>query len=252
MEAMILAAGAGTRLSPLTDRVPKALIEVEGRPLLSHVMERLVAAGATRVIVNAHHHVAQIAAWLDRHAPPAVETVLSPEPDGPYDTGGGLLAAAPLFHDDGPFLLHNVDVLSDIPLDRLLAAHEAARERHTGRLLATLAVQARPTSRRLLFDEGGLVGWENRERDGTVVASERAREPDGSIARWSFTGIHVIEPAMLERSERTGVFSIIAWYLDLVRRGYRIAAVDMSAHDWIDVGTPERLAEARRRLARPR
>jgi NDP-sugar pyrophosphorylase family protein len=247
MEAMILAAGAGTRLRPLTDRIPKALITVRGRPLLAHVMDRLVAAGAARIIVNTHYHAEQIGAFLAGHTPPGVEIALSPEPDGPYDTGGGLLAAAPLFRREEPFLLHNVDVLSRIPLDGLLAAHRAARDGSAGRVVASLAVQGRDTRRRLLCDDDGLMGWENRERDGTVLASERVREPTGTLRHWSFTGIHVLEPAVLDLAERTGSFSIVTWYLDLARRGYRILPMDMSAYQWIDVGTPERLAEAEAR-----
>ena len=133
MEAMILAAGLGTRLAPVTDAVPKALVMVRGRPLLAHVMDRLVAAGATRLIVNTSRHGDQIAGYLQEHAPPGVEILVSPEPDGPYDTGGGLLAAARLFRREGPILLHAVDVLSRIPLEALLAEHQAARERLSSR-----------------------------------------------------------------------------------------------------------------------
>jgi NDP-sugar pyrophosphorylase family protein len=244
MEAMILAAGLGTRLRPLTDTMPKALVPVRGRPLLSHVMDRLVAAGVTRIIVNTCHHAEQVSAFLERHAPPGVEVALSPEPDGPYDTGGGLLAAAPLFHEAAPFLLHNVDVLSQIPLGELLAAHRTARERSAGRLVASVAVQARSTNRELLFDAQGLMGWENRRPDGAVIASERVREPVGQLQRWSFSGIHAIEPAIFGLAERTGRFSIVTWYLDLARAGYVVQPVDMSACEWLDVGTPERLAEA--------
>jgi len=245
MEAMILAAGEGTRLRPLTDRTPKALVEVGGRPLLAHVLDRLVASGASRVVVNTCAHADRIRDYLDGGTPAGVEIVLSPEPDGPYDTGGGLLAAAPLLRGDAPFLLHNVDVLSDIPLGRLLETHRAAAARAEGRLMATVAVQARETSRRLLFDREGLLGWENRGADGQAIASEGVREPDGPLVRWSFTGIHVVEPAMLRRCSRSGVFSIIAWYLDLARQGYTIQAADVSGCEWIDVGTPERLDEAR-------
>lgn len=244
MEAMILAAGPGTRLRPLTDRLPKALAPVRGRPLLAHVMDRLVAAGATRIIVNTHHHAEQIAAFLDGHTPPGVEIVLSPEPDGPYDTGGGLLAAAPLFRRTGPFLLHNVDVLSRIPLDALLAAHRTSGRHSRKPLVASLAVQARDARRQLLFDGEGLMGWENHEADGTVIASRRVREPAGTLSRWSFTGIHVLEPAVFDLADRTGSFSIVSWYLDLARRGYTILPVDVSRHAWMDVGAPERLAEA--------
>jgi NDP-sugar pyrophosphorylase family protein len=247
MEAMILAAGAGTRLRPLTDRTPKALIEVRGRPLLAHVMGRLVAAGASRIIVNTHHHEDQISAFLARQAPPGVEIVLSPEPDGPYGTGGGLLKAAPLFQEEGPFLLHNVDVLSTIPLGGLVEQHSAAQAQRGRRVLASLAVQDRISNRALLFDADGLLGWENRRDDGTLLASHHVREHAGAVARRAFAGIHVIEPAAFGLCRRRGSFSIIDWYLDLAGREYAILPVDVSIHEWIDVGTPERLAEARAR-----
>lgn len=244
MEAMILAAGLGTRLRPLTDRIPKALLPVRGRPLLAHVMDRLVAHGATRIVVNTHHHAEQIEAYLAEHAPAGVEIRLSPEPDGPYDTGGGLLAAAPLFRQQGPLLVHNVDVLSGIPLGGLLDAHREAHPRLGDRLVASVAVQARNAQRQLLFDDEGLMGWENREPGGAVVGSAQARQPVGTLRRWSFTGIHVIEPAMLGRTSRTGRFSIITWYLDLARQGYAILPIDASPYPWLDVGNPARLAEA--------
>lgn len=244
MDAMILAAGLGTRLRPLTDELPKALVPVAGRPLLAHVLDRLVAAGTTRVVVNTHHHADRIAGFLETHGPSGIEIVLSPEPDGPYDTGGGLLAAAPLLRRDAPFLLHNVDVISRIPLTEMLTAHRAAWAREPNTLMATVAVQRRDATRRLLFDDRGLTGWENRAPDGTLIAEQRGREPVGAAQDWSFTGIHVIEPAMLDLAERTGSFSVITWYLDLVRRGYTIQPFDASAHAWIDVGTHERLAQA--------
>lgn len=244
MDAMILAAGAGTRLRPLTDRIPKALVPVRGRPLLAHVLDRLTAAGATRVIVNTHHHGDQIGRYLAAHAPGGVEIVLSPEPGGPYDTGGGLLAAAPHFERSGPFFLHNVDIVSAIPLDALYAAHTAAAERRPGRLVASLAVRDRDGGRRLLFDADGLMGWENRGPDGAVVESHRVREPRGPAAAWGFTGIHVIDPLIFDHVGRRGTFSIIGWYLDLARDGWPIQPVDVSSHEWIDVGTPDRLAEA--------
>ena len=247
MEAMILAAGTGTRLRPLTDRVPKALIDVGGRPLLAHVMDRLVAAGIDRIVINTHHHHEQITAFLARHAPPGIEIAVSPEPDGPYDTGGGLLAAAAWFRRDGPILLHNVDVLSTIPLTDLIAGHRAAGTAAEGRLLATVAVQSRESTRRLLFDRHGLLGWENRDADGTVRGTELVRDAAGLVTQWSFTGIHVIEPALLGLCDRTGIFSIITWYLDLARKGHTIRPADVSEYDWIDVGTRARLDEARRR-----
>ncbi len=229
MEAMILAAGLGTRLAPLTDRIPKALVPVRGRPLLGHVMDRLVAAGATRLIVNTSRHGDQVAEWLATNTPAGVEIALSPEPDGPYDTGGGLAAAAQLFRADGPIILHNVDVLSKIPLDALLAAHTGA--------IATLAVQTRPTSRRVLFDDVGMMGW----------GAQRVREPKGNVRDLAFSGIHVVEPDLLKRAatmaaraNATKTFPIRDLYLDLASRGYIIHPTDVSPYQWLDVGTPER------------
>lgn len=247
MEAMILAAGEGTRLRPLTDRMPKALVPVRGRPLLAHVLDRLVAAGATRIVVNTCRHGEQVEAYLSGHTPPGVEVLLSPEPGGPYETGGGLLAAAPLFQGDGPILLHNVDVLSRIPLDELLRAHRSART-PAGEPLATLAVQDRGAARALLFDDEGLMGRESRGQGGAVTESERVRDPVGAVRRWSFAGIHVVEPSIFELCERTGTFSIRTLYLDLARAGHRIQPLDVSAAEWFEVGSPERLAEAEARM----
>ncbi len=240
MEAMILAAGLGTRLAPLTDALPKALVVVRGRPLLAHVMERLVAAGATRLIVNTSRHGDQIAKYLSERTPPGVEILISPEPDGPYDTGGGFLAAARLFKREGPILLHAVDVLSKIPLEALLAEHRDARGRVGNGVVATVAVQTRPSSRRLLFDDQGLMGWE----DLGVGDARRVREPVGAVRNFAFSGVHVVEPEILDLCERTGVFPIRDLYLDLAEMGYRILSADVSAHPWQDVGTPERLREA--------
>ncbi len=240
MEAMILAAGLGTRLAPLTDAVPKALIVVRGRPLLAHVMGRLVAAGVTHLVINTSRHGGQINRYLEEHAPRGVEVEVSPEPDGPYDTGGGFLAAGHLFRREGPILLHAVDVLSRIPLEALLARHRVARERLGSKVVATLAVQTRPAARRLLFDDQGLMGWEHRE----VGGSRRVREPAGPVRDFAFAGIHVVEPEILDLTERTGVFPIRELYLDLAAQGYRILPADVSVHPWQDVGTPERLREA--------
>ena len=244
MEAMILAAGAGTRLRPLTDRTPKALVEVQGRPLLAHVLDRLIDVGVTRAIVNAHHHEERIRAFLHERAQPGVETVLSPEPDGPYDTGGGLFAAAPLLRGNSPFLLHNVDVLSTIPLNELLERHHVCTERPEHKIVASLAVQTRHADRRLLFDELGLLGWENTGGELAPPGAHRVREPVGRPHKLSFTGIHVVDPKIFSLSDRTGTFSIITLYLELAAAGHRIMPIDVSSHDWIDAGTPERLREA--------
>jgi MurNAc alpha-1-phosphate uridylyltransferase len=223
MEAMIFAAGLGTRLKPLTDRIPKALAPVAGRPLLGRVMDRLVSAGVTRIVVNTSVHGDQVAEWLKANA--TVDYALSPEPDGPYDTGGGLAAATHLFHGDGPIILHNVDVLSAIPLEAMVAAHRG---------IATLAVQDRATSRKIQFDDAGLVGW----------GSLRAREARGVVREWAFSGIHVIDRKLLSGIDRRGVFPIRDVYLALAAQDAVIHTYESTPYEWLDVGTPERLARA--------
>ena len=216
MEAMIFAAGLGTRMRPLTDRIPKALVPVRGRPLLGHVMDRLVAAGATRLVVNTSVFGDQVAGWLKANA--TVEYAISAEPDGPYDTGGGLAAAAHLFTGDGPIMLHNVDVLSDIPLRDLVARHRG---------MVTLAVQDRNTKRKLEFDDDGLFGW----------GGHRIRAPRGMVRAWAFAGIHVIDRAVLGGLAR-GTYPIRDVYLPM---GKLIQTFDATSYRWLDVGTPERL-----------
>lgn len=218
-------------MGELTKTRPKALIEVKGRPLIAHVLERVVAAGATRIVVNTCHFTVQIEDYLAAHAPSGVAIALSHEPGGPYDTGGGLAHASLLFRGDGPILLHNVDVLSDLPLDGLLTAHGNGA-------VATVAVQDRATSRKMLFDDVGLMGWR------TGPDERRVREPSGSVRAFGFTGVHVIAPALLQRIGRTGTFPIRDVYLDLAAAGEVIRPYDVTASRWLDVGTPERLREA--------
>jgi NDP-sugar pyrophosphorylase family protein len=249
MEAMILAAGLGTRLGPLTDRRPKALVEVSGRPLLGWVVNSLQRAGITRIIINVHHHEDQIRAWVQESAPPELEIVLSPEPNEPLETGGGLFKAASLFQESGPFILHNADILSHIPLDDLVSGHRRARKTGGEKVLASLAVQRRQAGRVLLFDDEGLMGWENRGSDRAPDGTHRVRDPEGATEPWAFTGIHVIEPAIFRSSRRSGRFSIIDLYLELAAKGWVIRPADVSGHLWMDVGTPERLEEARATFA---
>jgi NDP-sugar pyrophosphorylase family protein len=232
---MILAAGLGTRLRPLTDRVPKALVEVGGRPMLQRVAERLVAAGADRLVVNLHHHAEAVESFLGDWSPEGVEVRISREEPEILETGGGLKHAARHLGRDAPFFLHNVDVVSTIDLGSLYAAHEATRP------LATLAVSGRETDRPLLFDEQGLFG--HGGRDGTV---RRIREPVGPTRAVGFCGIHVLEPAILDLMDEEGRFSIVPVYMRLAAAGLRIAPWDIGDALWVDVGTHERLETARR------
>jgi NDP-sugar pyrophosphorylase family protein len=241
MDAMILAAGLGTRLRPLTDTVPKALIEVGGVTLLSRTVDRLAAAGANRIIVNVHHHAGQIEEFLDRLAArrsTPLELVVSREEDVPLETGGGLLHAAGLFRRDVPFFLHNVDVIADFDLSAMYQDHLGSGA------LATLAVGQRGASRYLLFDDEGLCG----RLDVRTGREDWARAPRGSTTRAGFTGVHSISPAIFDELEENGAFSIVDAYLRLAAAGHWIRPHDVTDALWIEVGTPERLEAARRAL----
>jgi NDP-sugar pyrophosphorylase family protein len=236
MKAMILAAGVGSRLRPLTDTVPKALIEVGGVPMIEHVIRRLASAGVNEVVINLFHLGDRIVEFLVSKGNFGLRIAFSRESEL-LDTGGGLRNAAWFFDDGRPFFLHNVDVLSDIDLT-------AMRQFHTEtRALATLAVQPRPSSRQLLFDASGrLVGRE------TAQGLEWARGPATPVERLGFTGIHVIDPAIFPRMSETGIFPITRTYLRLAGEGDRIVAFRASGMYWQDVGSLEKLERARRRV----
>lgn len=232
MKAMVLAAGLGTRLRPLTDDRPKALVEVAGRTLLEITLARLRSLGIRDVIVNAHHFADRMIEYLAANANFGMNIVISRE-DVLLDTGGGLKKAGWFFAEDNkPFLLHNVDVLSTIDIGRMLESHQ-----HSG-ALATLAVQQRDSSRYLLFDrEGRLCG----RRIGTQDEDARPAEDKQALA---FCGIHVISPRMLPMMREEGIFSIIESYLDLAARGQTISAFRADEYYWRDLGKPEEIAQA--------
>ncbi|MGA9563951.1 MAG: nucleotidyltransferase family protein [Candidatus Korobacteraceae bacterium] len=241
MKAMVLAAGLGTRLRPLTDDRPKALVEIDGRTLLEIALERLRAFGVTDVIVNVHHFADMIVQYLAARQNFGMRVEISRE-DILLDTGGGLKKAAWFFLEgsrDEPFLLHNVDVLSNIDLGLMVQFHE----KHDA--LATLAVQQRQSSRYLLFDDRGeLCGRRFEREDRTELA--RPAEPLRPLA---FCGIHVISPRLLAMMTEEGVFSIIETYLSLASRNEKIAAFRSDESYWRDLGTIESLSCASRERA---
>ena len=237
MKAMILAAGVGSRLRPLTDLSPKALLEVGGAPMIEQVVRRLKAAGVTDLVVNLFHLADQIVEFLAARDNFGLHIAFTREA-GLLDTGGGLKNAAWFFDDGRPFFLHNVDVLSDIDLGELLRFH------HTVGALATLAVQNRPSARQLVFDrEGRLCGRVS------PAGVEWAMGPRSAVERLAFTGIHVIDPAIFPRMTETGAFPITRTYLRLAGEGERIVAHRADGRYWQDIGSPEKLEEARRRAA---
>jgi NDP-sugar pyrophosphorylase family protein len=240
---MILAAGLGTRLRPLTNDRPKALVEVGGRTLLDMTLARLRAFGIQDVIINTHHFAELIADYLRAHDNFGMHIELSHE-DVLLDTGGGLKNAAYFFigsgqNSDEPFLLHNVDVLSDIDLAQMLRFH---LERDA---LATLAVQERPTSRYLLFDERERLCGRRAGLDGVP---ELVRAVD-SWKALAFCGIHFLSPRIFSLMQGEGVFSIIPCYLRLAEQDERVAGFNAGRYYWRDLGRPDHISEASRDIA---
>ena len=237
MRAMILAAGLGTRLRPLTDKRPKALVEINGHTLLEITLTRLRSFGIRDVIVNVHHLGGMIVDYLKANANFGMNIEVSQE-DVLLDTGGGLKKAAQFFLEgdsDKPFLLHNVDVLSTIDFDRMLQFHQQHKS------LATLAVQKRESSRLLLFDEQlQLCG--RRSKDSP--ADEIVRPCPHNPRRWPFTGIHIISPRIFSLLTEDGIFPIVPAYLRLASLGERIVAFRADDYYWRDLGTAASLQQA--------
>ena len=242
MKAMILAAGLGTRLRPLTDDRPKALVDVGGRTMLEITLSRLRAFDIRDVIINIHYFADMIVEYLKKnhnfgmHIEVSREQVL-------LDTGGGLKKAAGFFLEDPrdfetPFILHNVDVISTIDFRRMAQFHTE------NRALATLAVQDRETSRYLLFDERHqLCG----RRTGRDQKNELVR-PSQPTQALAFSGIHIISPRFLELILEDGVFSIITTYLRLATEGEKILAFQADDYYWRDMGRPDDVLLAARDL----
>jgi NDP-sugar pyrophosphorylase family protein len=282
MKAMILAAGLGTRLRPLTDTCPKALVEIAGRTLLEITLSRLRAFGITEAVINVHHFAGLVIDYLKSHRNFGMHIEISIE-DVLLDTGGGLRKAAWFFLEnsspanpgrtgpiqaDEPFLLHNVDVISNIDFASMLQFH---KEHHA---LATLAVQSRESSRQLLFDNH--LRLRGRRSSGTAIpglAPQSAARPDAPATAkteevWpsgrseesalsesrpegpsrlqalAFSGIHFISPRLLPMLTEEGIFSIIPAYLRLAGQGENILAFRADEYYWRDLGRPTDLAQA--------
>jgi mannose-1-phosphate guanylyltransferase len=243
MRAMVLAAGLGTRLRPLTNDRPKALVEIGGRTLLEITLARLASFGVREVIINAHHFAEQVIQYLKTKDNFGLQVEISRE-ELLLDTGGGLKKASWFFLQDPsrldePFILHNVDVVSTIDFQCLLKFHTE------NRALATLAVQERESSRYLLFDEQGeLCGRRiGRDQEPELVRSTP------KLQALAFSGIQMISPRLLTEMTEEGVFSIIATYLRLAGQGEKILAFRADEYYWRDLGKPEDLRQAEQDLA---
>lgn len=233
MKAIILAAGLGTRLFPLTKDKPKALVEVQGKPLIQHQLEKLKTAGFTQVLINIHHFGDLVIEFLQKNQNFGLDIQISDERKKLLDTGGALRKAADFIRGEEPVFIHNVDVLSDISIGEMLNTH-----RLTG-AIATLAVRKRETSRYLLFNEQNqLRAWAN------IKAGEKKGDwSRANLTQAAFSGIHIISPKCVDLFPDKAAFSIIDFYLDIIK-SHTISGYFHSESLWLDVGKPETLAEA--------
>lgn len=235
MKALIFAAGLGTRLKPLTDNRPKALVEVKGEPLLAHVLHKLARSGYTEVVINVHHFGEQIIDYVATHPIEGMTIRISDERNELLDTGGGIRQAGTLFAQDGaPFLIHNVDIFSNLDLKEFYTAHPTTEG-------ATLLVSERKTSRYLLFrpTDNRLVGWTNVQTGEVKSPYPNLRVEDCRM--YAFAGIHLFSPSLLPlMADWPQRFSIIDFYLSVADK-VPIIGVPKADLQLIDVGKPETL-----------
>lgn len=273
---MIFAAGLATRLRPVTDNTPKALLNVGGEPLIGRLILKLKTAGFERIVVNVHHLALQIVDYLKANDNFGVEVLISDESDALLDTGGGLKNAQPLFSSDSQILIHNVDILSDVDLEKFYDEGPLMHNYGSGGNLqasATLLVSWRETSRYLLFDsQMRLVGWTNI-KTGEVKSPYRWLREFGeehpeeftslvshhgnirvihrllgygytTLQAFAFSGIHCFAPSLFSRMEKwPAKFSITDFYIDNCSTAPIKGCVAASAHI-LDVGKPETLKSA--------
>ena len=235
MKAMIFAAGLGTRLKPLTDHMPKALVPVAGKPMLEHVINKLIAAGVDGIVINVHHFAQQIIDFLKEKDNFGIQIWISDETGELLETGGGIKKAAPYFNE--PFLVHNADILSNLDLKAMYDFHIASGND------TTLLVSPRKTARYLLFNEDNkLCGWVNKETlqtkpEGFVYQPEIQKE-------FAFGGIHIISPSLFKYMEEwTGKFSIIDFYLQTCQKA-QLGGYIKEDLQLIDIGKLDTLTKA--------
>lgn len=239
MKGMIFAAGLGTRLRPLTDDKPKALVEVAGKPMLLHVIESFKRAGITELVVNVHHFADKIIEYLSSNSNFGLNIHISDERDCLLDTGGAILKAREWLDSSEPFLVHNADILTNLDLNALENAHIGSGA------AATLVVAPRETARYLLFDkEMNLCGWTN-VKTGEVLP---AGVDSNSLEKLAFGGIHILSPdkiyERLSHFSSEKKFSIVPFYVNNCREATIRGYLSPTPYKWIDIGRPETLAKA--------
>jgi NDP-sugar pyrophosphorylase family protein len=240
MKAMILAAGLGTRLRPLTNDRPKALVEIGGHTLLEIALARLRMFGVREVIVNVHHFADMIVEYLHANGNFGMRIEISRELVL-LDTGGGLKNASDFFLEsaggqDDPFILHNVDIVSTIDIGRMVRFHAAQGA------LATIAVQSRQTSRYLLFDENDQLCGRRSDHNGNLEMVRPALE----VQALAYACIQVISPRLFAKLEEKGAFPIFDSYLRLAGKGEKFSAFRADECHWRDLGRQESIEQATR------
>ncbi len=241
MKAMIFAAGLGTRLRPLTNDRPKALVEVGGKPMLEHVINHLAQAGFDDITVNIHHFGQKIIDFLESKNNFGLNIHISDERDLLLDTGGGILKARKWLDGDEPFLVHNADILTDLDLRAMMDSHKASGA------TATVLVKERVTQRYFVFDHDyRLNGWINKKTGETKPASLTYGE--GEMLERAFGGVHVISPTIFplleEFAQGNEVFSITPFYIGECDKCHIHGYESPSPYNWLDVGKPETLEQA--------
>ena len=226
VKAMILAAGLGTRLKPLTDTKPKALLEINGRTLLERAITHLANAGVKEIIINVHHFAGQIIDFLKKNENFGLRISVSDESGQLLDTGGGLKNVSDFFHGNHPFIVRNVDIISDLDFRKMLDYH------CLNSAIATLAVRNRETARYFLFDQAGqLVGWTNTKTGEMIVA----REASGDIRKLAFSGIQILDSRIFSLMAEEGKFSLTQLYLRLAKTR-KIICYEDNDSKWKDIG----------------
>ncbi len=238
MKAMILAAGLGSRLKPFTDNHPKALALVNGKTLLQRNIEYLVAYGVTDIIINVHHFADQVISFLLENKQFGISITISDETSEVLETGGGLQKASWFFDANRPFLLMNVDILTNMNLQDMLTCHLSAKP------LATIAVSHRESSRCFLLNEKmQLCGWRNNS-----TGEEKISRNESPLLPFAFSGIHIIDPKIFSFIQQKGKFSMVDVYLDLAKT-HPILAYDHTGCALLDVGKPESILQAEKLFA---
>jgi NDP-sugar pyrophosphorylase family protein len=236
MKAMIFAAGTGSRLGEITRKIPKALVDIDGKSALRMAVEKCTAHGFDDIVVNVHHFADMVEEEVGRLIRSGFRITVSDERDMLLDTGGGLYRARDFF-DRKPFIVYNVDIITDLDLITMYRYHLEKNG------LATLAVRQRPAERFLLADRNGLMrGWINRTTGERIVPSETSVPLD----QIPFSGIHIVEPEIFNLMSE-GVYSITSLYLKLIR-DHNIYTYRNDDGFWVDIGTPVNLEKVRMML----